>query len=77
MMSSNIRILKICEYCKNEFIAKKTTSLTCSDDCAKRFYKLIYKLKYRNSKIEQVELETEIKRRSSAFKTDEETCVEY
>jgi len=23
-MSSNMRILKICEYCKNEFIAKKT-----------------------------------------------------
>jgi hypothetical protein len=25
-MSSNIKILKVCEYCKNEFIAKKTTS---------------------------------------------------
>jgi excisionase family DNA binding protein len=67
-MSSNIRILKICEYCKNEFIAKKTTSLTCSDACAKR----LYKLKQRNSKIGQDELETEIKRRPSAFKTEEE-----
>lgn len=67
-MSSNIRILKICEYCKNEFISKKTTSKTCSDDCAKRFYKL----KQRNSKIAQAELETEIKRRPFAFKTEEE-----
>ena len=67
-MSSNIRILKVCEYCRKEFIAKKTTSLTCSDDCAKRFYKL----KQRNNRIAQAELETEIKRRPSAFKTEEE-----
>jgi hypothetical protein len=62
-MSSNMRILKVCEYCKNEFIAKKTTSKTCSDDCAKRLYKLIQ----RNKKIVQAELQTEIKRSSKAF----------
>ncbi len=66
-MSSNIKVLKICEYCRNEFVAKKTTSKTCSDICAKRFYKL----KQRNSKIAQAELKTEIKRRPSAFKTEE------
>lgn len=68
MMSSNIRILKICEYCKHEFIAKKTTSKTCSDDCAKR----LYKLKRRNSKIAQAELETEIRRRPSAYIKEDE-----
>lgn len=68
VMSSNIRILKICEYCKNEFVAKKTTSRTCSDDCAKRFYKL----KQRNNKIAQAELKTEIKRRPSAYIKEDE-----
>lgn len=38
-MSSNIRINRICEYCGKEFEARKTTSKTCSDDCAKRAYK--------------------------------------
>ena len=61
-MSSNIKVLKICEYCKNEFVARKTTSQTCSDVCANRFYKL----KQLDSKIAQAELETEIKRRPYA-----------
>jgi excisionase family DNA binding protein len=38
-MSSNIRINKICEYCQKEFEARKTTSKTCSDSCAKMLYK--------------------------------------
>jgi excisionase family DNA binding protein len=62
-MSSNIKVLKICDYCKKEFIARKTTSKTCSDTCAKRFYKLVE----RNSKIAKAELETEIKRRPLAY----------
>ena len=62
-MGSNMRILKICEYCKNDFIAKKTTSKTCSDDCAKR----LYKLNQKNSKIAQAEMKTEIKRSPKAF----------
>ena len=58
-----MRILKICEYCKNDFIAKKTTSKTCSDRCASR----LYKLNQRNKKIQQEELKTEIKRRPEAY----------
>ena len=58
-----MRILKICEYCKNDFIAKKTSSKTCSDDCAKR----LYKLNQRNKKIHQEELMTEIKRKPEAY----------
>lgn len=38
-MSSNIEVQKICEYCGKEFTARKTTSKTCSDRCAKRYYK--------------------------------------
>ena len=67
-MSSNMQILKICEYCTKEFIAKKTTTKCCSDDCAKRFYKL----NKRNDKIAQAELKTEITRQPKAFITEAE-----
>ena len=29
-MSSNLRVVKICAFCKQEFIARKTTTETCS-----------------------------------------------
>jgi DNA-binding transcriptional regulator YiaG len=67
-MSSNIKIVKICEYCNNEFIAKTTTTKCCSDNCSKRFYKL----KIKNDKIVQAELKTEIKRRPKNFISEEE-----
>jgi excisionase family DNA binding protein len=38
-MSSNIRVVRICQYCKNEFEARTTVTKTCSDACAKRLYK--------------------------------------
>lgn len=63
-----MKILKTCEYCKQEYIARKTTTKTCSNDCAKR----LYKLKERNSKIQQAEIKEEIKRRPKAFVTEEE-----
>jgi hypothetical protein len=62
VMSSHIRILKTCEYCKQGFMALKTTMKTCSDDCAKR----LYKLKQRNNKLAQTELKQEVKRRPKA-----------
>ena len=64
-MSSNIRIVKLCEYCKNEFIAKTTVTQSCSDNCAKRFYKL----KINNSKIAHAEIKTEISRKPNAYIT--------
>jgi len=67
-MSSNMRIVKICESCKNEFIAKKTTSKTCSDACAKR----LYKLNQRNTKIAHTEMRTEIKRSPMAIITKDQ-----
>jgi excisionase family DNA binding protein len=67
-MSSNLRIVKICVYCKQEFIARKTTTENCSDACAKRFYKI----KQREKAIQQVEAETVVKREAKAFVTEEE-----
>ena len=66
-----MQIVKICEYCSKEFIAKKTTTKCCSDDCAKRFYKL----NKRNDKIAQTELKTEIKRQPKDFITEDELKV--
>lgn len=54
-MSSNIRVNKICAYCQKEFEAKKTTSKTCSDRCAKMYYKE----RQRAAKIETAKAETE------------------
>ena len=63
-----MRIIKICEFCKNEFIAKKRNSKTCSDACAKR----LYKLNQRNGKIAQAEVKAEIKRSQNALITEDE-----
>lgn len=62
-MSSNTRVVKVCEMCSNDSIAKKTTSKTCSDDCAKR----LYKLKMKNDNIAQVDLQTAIGKRQSSL----------
>lgn len=67
-MSSNLRIIKICESCKQEFIARKTTTQTCSDPRAKR----LYKLRERETAIGRTKLETEVKRKHKAFVTGEE-----
>lgn len=71
MMSSNIRLLKICESCQTEFIAKTTVTQCCSDACAKR----LYKLKKKNEKIAQAILKTQIKQKPSAYITEEQFKV--
>ena len=67
-MSSNMQILKVCEYCKNDFIAKKTTSACCSDSCAKR----LYKNRKRDEKIKIAEVETKSKKMLSAAMVEDE-----
>lgn len=67
-MSSNLRIVKVCEYCKQEFVTRKTTSQTCSDPCAKR----LYKLRQRDKTIGQAEIKTMVKRKPEAFITEEQ-----
>jgi excisionase family DNA binding protein len=76
-MSSNIRVNKICEFCKNEFEAKKTTSKTCSDRCAK----LLYKQKQTRAKVEITEKVTSIIKaqpieelKAKEFLSIDETC---
>lgn len=39
-MSSNIKLQKSCHQCGNQFTAKTTVTKFCSDDCAKRAYKI-------------------------------------
>ncbi len=70
-MSSNIRIVKICGICNNEFIAKKTTTVSCSPNCAKRFYKL----KKQNEKVSQAEIQNAIKKNPKAFLTEDQIKV--
>jgi len=67
-MSSNLRIIKICAFCTQEFITKKTTMETCSDPCAKRFYMV----KQREKAIQRVGVETMVKREAKAFITEDE-----
>jgi excisionase family DNA binding protein len=67
-MSSNIRLVRTCEFCKQEFIARTTVTKTCSDPCAKR----LYKLKQKERKIEQAVMNEEIKQKPKAYITDEE-----
>ena len=67
-MSSNMQILKVCEYCKKDFIAKKTTSACCSDNCAKMFYKK----RKRDEKIKLANVETKSKKILSIAKVEDE-----
>ena len=39
MGKTNIRVLRICQYCNAEFIAHTTVTKYCGDHCAKRAYK--------------------------------------
>lgn len=66
-----MRIVKICAYCKQEFIARKTTTQTCSDPCAKR----LYKLRQREKTISRSKLETEVKRQPETYITEEQVRV--
>lgn len=56
-MSSNLNIKKLCVFCKNEYIAKKTTTRYCSHICNSRHYKLQRK----QDKIQTVERATKVK----------------
>jgi excisionase family DNA binding protein len=55
-MSSNIKIIRICEFCRKEFTARTTVTRCCSDHCSKRRWKQEQKEK----KIEQSNVETQL-----------------
>jgi hypothetical protein len=67
-MSSNLRIVKICAFYKREFIAKETTTETCSNPCAKQ----CYKVKQREKAVSREKVETMVKRNPEAFITEEQ-----
>lgn len=67
-MSSSMKILKTCEFCKQEFIARTTVTKTCSDACAKR----LYKSKQRERKIDVAVAIEEKRRLPKAVMTEEE-----
>jgi excisionase family DNA binding protein len=54
-MSSNLRIKKVCQHCKEIFTAKQHTTKFCSDNCAKRNYKL----REHKAKLEAIQAENE------------------
>ena len=54
-MSSNIKIIRICEYCGREFTARTTVTKYCSSQCSKR----AYKERKRTEKIEKSNKETQ------------------
>lgn len=56
-MSSNLSIKKICDFCKNEFIARTIKTRYCSHKCNSRHYKLLKK----QGEIEIVEKATKLK----------------
>ncbi len=58
-MSSNIEIERICQHCNKDFIARTTVTRFCSDDCAKR----AYKVRKREEKIGLAKVETQRIRR--------------
>lgn len=49
-----MQVLRICKNCGKEFVAQKSTTQSCSDHCAKMYYKT----KKRNEKIEVSNTET-------------------
>jgi hypothetical protein len=48
-MSRNMKMLKTCKYCMQEFTARKTIPKTCSHKCGQH----LYTSNLRNNKIEQ------------------------
>lgn len=76
-MTSNMRLTKTCQHCKELFIAKTTVTKYCSDVCAKR----AYKVRKRKAKIETSNKQTalDIQKPIEAIKvkdylTIQETC---
>jgi hypothetical protein len=63
-----MRIVKICQFCKQEFIAKTTVTQCCSDPCAKR----LFKQRLRERAIIRAKAETEGKKKPEAFMTEDQ-----
>ncbi|HSZ33312.1 MAG TPA: helix-turn-helix domain-containing protein [Puia sp.] len=77
-MSSNMMLKKICQHCGNVFTAKTTVTKFCSDNCAKRNYKLRKKketIQASNNETQKIILaEPEFKREKIV--TDEQELID-
>lgn len=67
-MSSNLSVNRVCEYCKNQFVAKTTRTRFCSRTCNSRNNKLLI----RNLKIKESNLETLSKSNEKSLEKIEE-----
>ena len=67
-MSSNLSINRVCEYCKNQFVAKTTRTRFCSSICNGRNNKMLD----RNLKIEKSNSETQLKVNSESIQKIEQ-----
>ncbi|WP_348811091.1 helix-turn-helix domain-containing protein [Flavobacterium maritimum] len=67
-MSSNLSINRVCEYCKNPFVAKTTRTRFCSSICNGRNNKMLI----RNLKIKDSDLETLSKANEKSIEKIEE-----
>ena len=56
-MSSKLEIEKICEWCSNRFIAKKTTTKYCSHECNSKAYKSIKRIEKIKNVGEQIRIQ--------------------
>lgn len=54
LMSSNIRVQRVCQHCNKEFTARTTVTRYCSEQCSKR----AYKARMRDKKINKSRAET-------------------
>lgn len=64
-MSSNIEITRVCEHCKQDFIARTTSTRYCSHKCNNA----AYKEKLKEAKILKSRLETELAKAQSVIET--------
>ena len=73
-MSSNISLIKICEYCRKEFEAKKVTTKCCSHNCSSQLYKQnLREQKVKTAVKETKQKQTEIKLNTGVDYTTLET----
>lgn len=77
-MSSNIEVIRICEYCKNEFTARTTRTRYCSHNCNSRAYKERVrntKVKKSNTETHKVKTQDIIQAKAKEFLNVNEACL--
>jgi hypothetical protein len=71
-MSSNIRITKTCQYCKNEFEARTLYTKYCSHTCNRKAYKQAQ----RNSKIQTAVVKEKVQPKGKLLTSIDYTSIQ-